>query len=328
MRKSVTTRFFTGIVSFFLFAGSFSGCYLSRSKPVTRTGFYFDTVVSITIYSPADETLLDSCFELAQYYEDLLSRTKEGSDIYKINHAEGSPVSVSSETILLLETALQYAALTDGKVDPTIGAVSRLWDFHRENEGAPPEELSIQEALSHVDYRCVQISGNRVTLSDPCAVLDLGFLAKGYIADKIKEYLQNEGVTGALINLGGNVLALGSKPGGKPFTIGIQEPFSDTGTSALTLPVRNSSVVSSGIYERYFEHGGKLFHHILDTSTGYPIENDLFSVTILSESSLTGDALSTACFTMGYEDAAAYINTLNDIEAIFITYDKQIHTTY
>lgn len=328
MKNFTAKRFITGILSFFLFTGAFSGCSFIPSQPVARTGFYFDTVITVTVYSPADESLLDSCFELAQYYENLLSRTKEGSDIYRINHAEGSPVSVSSETVRLLETALQYAALTDGKVDPTIGAVSRLWDFHRENEPSPPEEPSIQEALSHVDYRCVQISGNTVTLSDPGAALDLGFLAKGYIADKIKEHLQNRGVTSALINLGGNVLALGSKPDGTPFTIGIQEPFSDTGVSATTIPVRSSSVVSSGIYERYFVYDEKLYHHILDTSSGYPIENNLFSVTILSEFSLTGDALSTACFTMGYEDAAAYIDTLPGIEAIFITSDEKIHTTY
>lgn len=328
MKKFVTKRIFPCIICFFLFIGAFSGCSPKSSLPVTRTGFYFDTVISITVYSPTDEALLDSCFELAEYYENLLSRTKEGSDIYRINHAEGLPVSVSDETILLLETALQYAALTDGKIDPAIGAVSQLWDFHAESVQRPPEEFSVREALSHVDYHCIQVSENTVSLSDPGAVLDLGFLAKGYIADKIKEYLQNEGVTSAIINLGGNVLTLGSKPDNTPFTIGIQQPFSDAGVTALTIPIRNGSVVSSGIYERYFEYDGKLFHHILDTSTGYPIENDLLSVTVLSESSLTGDALSTACFIMGYKDAATYIDTLADIEAIFITSDGKIHTTY
>lgn len=306
----------------------FSGCTARKQEPISRTGFYFDTVISITVYSSEDEKCLDGCFALAEYYEGLLSRTKEGSDIYKINHAAGEEVLVSPETLELLETALEYAKLTKGKIDPTIGSVSELWDFHPEAAPMLPDPENLRTALSHVDYQKIEISENMVTLSDPEAVLDLGFIAKGYIADKIKEYLRTEGVSSAIINLGGNVLTLGSRPDNTPYVIGIQEPFGDTGAYVTTLSVRDRSVVSSGIYERCFTYDGKLYHHILDTSTGYPIENDLLAVTILSDSSMEGDALSTICFTLGFHEAFAYIETLPDVDALFITSDGEIHKTY
>lgn len=306
----------------------FTGCIKKSQSPLSKTGFYFDTVITITVYSPEDEKILEDCLALAEYYEGLLSRTKEGSDIYKINHAKGNKVAVSDETLELLEAALEYAELTEGKIDPTVGSVSELWDFHHKTDPVPPDAETLQEALSHVDYRKIEISENVVTLLDPEAVLDLGFIAKGYIADKMKAYLQAEGVTSALINLGGNVLTLGSKPDNTPYVIGIQEPFGDTGSYVTTLSVRDRSVVSSGIYERCFTYNGKLYHHILDTSTGYPIENDLLAVTILSDSSMAGDALSTTCFCLGFQEAFAYIKTLPDVDALFITSDGEIHKTY
>lgn len=300
-------------------------CTPAKEAPLSKTGFYFDTVITVTLYSSTDEALLDSCLELADFYEKLLSRTQEGSDIYRINHSDGAPVEVSPETTELLSIALEYAELTDGAVDPTIGSVSELWDFHEEGEQIPPTDDDIRTALSHVNYKNVKLSGNTVTLSDVAAVLDLGFIAKGYIADRMKEYLLSKGVTSALINLGGNVLTIGSKPDGSAFTIGIQKPFADTGTPATTVSVRDTSVVSSGVYERCFEYDGKLYHHILDTTTGYPVENDLLAVSILSESSTVGDALSTTCLALGYDGAHALIDTLEGVEAIFITSDGEIH---
>lgn len=300
-------------------------CKPVSSAPLSKTGFYFDTVITVTLYSPADEDLLDSCLELAASYEMLLSRTKEGSDIDRINHAAGAPTEVSPETVELLSAALSYARLTNGKTDPTIGAVSELWDFHKESEPVPPADADIQAALSHVNYQTVKISGNVVTLSDPEAKLDLGFIAKGFIADKMKEYLLSKGVQSALINLGGNVLTIGSKPDGSAFTIGIQKPFAQTGTAVTTVSVRDTSVVSSGVYERCFEYNGKLYHHILDTATGYPVENDLLAVSILSETSTEGDALSTACLLLGYEEAQTFLDTLEGVDALFITSDGTLH---
>lgn len=311
-----------------LFMGSLTACKPPKQPPVTQTGFHFDTVISITLYSGGDETVLDSCFKLADYYENLFSRTKEGSDIYRINHANGKATEIAPETAELLSVALNYATLTDGEVDPTIGSASGLWDFHEDAAHIPPDSESISTALTHVNFQNVQLSGNIVTLTDPETVLDLGFIAKGYIADKLKEHLLSEGVTSALINLGGNVLCVGSKPDNSAFTIGIQEPFATTGTPITTVSARDSSVVSSGVYERYYEYEDRLYHHILDTTTGYPVDNDLLAVSILSENSTDGDALSTICLTLGYEKAFELVDSLEDIEAIFITTDYEMHTTY
>lgn len=314
------------------------GCQ-TENEPASQTGFYFDTVISVTVYDPADSSLLDGCFALAKKYENMLSKTVPGSDIWNINHAGGTKVTVSEDTILLLNTALSYARLTDGKIDPTIGIVSSLWNFTENTEissdkesissegGTIPFDSQLQDALSHVDYRYIRITDTSVTLTDPSAEVDLGFIAKGFIADQMKVYLKDHGVKSALINLGGNVLALGSRTDGSPFKVGIQKPFASVGTTAAVLPVSDLSVVSSGTYERYFKQDGKIYHHILDTKTGYPVWNSLSSVTILSSSSMEGDALSTTCFVLGLEKGMELIESLPGTEAIFITDDGSIHAS-
>lgn len=312
-----------------------SACNSNKTMPISQTGFYFDTVITITLYDSSDEALLDSCFELADYYEQIFSKTIIGSDVYRINNSNGIPTEVSSETIELLSVALLYAELTDGIVDPTIGSISSLWDFHKPDSGSdsnapktPPVHSVISDALFHVDYTKIQIYDNTVTLADPYANIDLGFIAKGYIADCIKEYLVSEGISSAIINLGGNVLTIGSKPDSSAFNIGIQEPFAETGTAITVIPSTDCSVVTSGIYERYFNYEDKLYHHILNTETGYPVETDLLGVTIISDNSVDGDALSTACLALGYSSALELIQSLEGIEALFITTDGEIHTTY
>lgn len=284
----------------------------------TRTGFYLDTVVSVTLYEKDRDGALDGCMELIASYEDMLSRTKEGSDIWEINHSGGKTVTVHEETAELLRIALSYAELSEGLVDPTIGALSSLWDFGAENQGVVPEEEAISEALSHVDYRNLLVEGNQVTLKDPEAIVDLGFIAKGYIADRVKEYLQSKQVGSAVINLGGNVLTLGRKPDGSPFQVGVQKPFEETGTAALILEAADKSLVSSGNYERYFIRDGVLYHHILSTKDGFPAESGLSGVTIISSLSVDGDALSTLCFILGYEEGKKLIDSLPDVEAVFI----------
>ena len=164
-------------------------------------------------------------------------------------------------------------------------------------------------------------------MTDPQASIDLGGIAKGYMADCLKKYLENEGVKSALINLGGNILTIGSKSDGSSFRIGIQKPFDEKNATLTSVLAFDSSVVTSGSYERYFELNNQIYHHILDTRTGYPCNNNLASVTILSKESLTGDILSTACFALGVADGVELINSLDDIEAIFITTDYKIIDT-
>lgn len=310
-----------------LFLIFLSGCQSNQTKE-TRTGFYLNTVISVTIYGRSSEELFDGCMDLAEYYDNMLSRTSPGSDIWNINHSNGSPVTVHEETISLLSTALSYAEKSDGLVDPTIGTLSILWNFGDENQGIIPSEAEITDALSHVNYKNVVISGNQVSLKDDKACLDLGFIAKGYIADRMKEYLVSKGVKNAIINLGGNVSAIGSRLDGTPYKVGVQKPFAQTGTSALILEIENKSVVSSGNYERYFEKDGILYHHILSTKNGYPSDSGLSGVTIISEKSVDGDALSTLCFLLGYEKGMALINSLDNVEAVFITDDGTVYQTF
>lgn len=298
-----------------------SGC---ASKPISKTGLYFDTVISITLYNQSDTPLMEECFSLAEKYENLLSKTKENSEVSQINASKGRPVTVSDETAYLLEKALEYARLSQGLVDPSIGSLSNLWDFQSDNP-SPPSPTEISNALSSVNYENILLEGNTVTLLDPSIHIDLGFIAKGYIADQMKSYLIDQGVTSGVINLGGNVLTIGSKPDGSPYQIGIQKPFEASGTPAKVLSITDRSVVSSGIYERYFEYEDVLYHHILDTRSGYPVNNDLLAVTILSDSSLEGDALSTLCFSLGFEKGKQLIESLNNVEAIFITTDNAIY---
>lgn len=303
-----------------------TGCSFQTQEPISKTGIYFDTVIQIDIYGSNDTKLLDQCFEYCESFEQTISRTIETSEIYQINHANGNPVEISDITLELIQKGIEYGDLTNGKFDITIAPLMELWDF-KNNTGNIPDNADIEEALSHVNYKNIIIDGNKVSLTDPNAAIDLGGIAKGYIADYLKEYLISEGIKSALINLGGNILTIGSKPDGTPFHLGIQKPFDKQGNAITSVKVADSSVVSSGVYERYFEVDNILYHHILNTSTGYPCDNELLGVTILSEKSVDGDALSTSCFALELEDGKKLIESLDGIEAIFITENYELIDT-
>ena len=304
-----------------------SGC--SRAaEPVTETGFYLDTVVQITLYDTDGHNScienIQECFEIIDRYEHLFSATIEGSDIWNINHSSGNPVTVSDATISLLQTALFYSELSDGRVDLTVLPLSELWDFGSEGNSHRPSDDAIKGAVSHIDYHTVCIDANTVTLSDPEAAVDLGFIAKGYIADRLKEYLLEQGLESACISLGGNLITIGTKPGGQPYRIGIQKPFAAEGEIITAIEVTDASVVSSGVYERYFYEDDVLYHHLLDTSNGYPADNNIAGVTILAPSSVDADALSTTCFFLGIDKGMELIESLDDTEALFITMDGNL----
>ncbi|MBO5093674.1 MAG: FAD:protein FMN transferase [Lachnospiraceae bacterium] len=308
-----------------------SGCG-KNAEPVSKTEFYFDTVITITLYDDLkperSEEILNGCFALCETYEAMLSRTKKGSDIWNINHAGGAPVKVNGETAALIEKALTVCRQTDGAVDITIAPLSSLWNFsseHLTEQKEIPSQEQIGALLPHVDYHNVLADGDTVTLTDPDASIDLGCIAKGYIADRLKQYLLEEGCTSAIVNLGGNVLTLGHKPDGTDFRLGIQKPFAGSGESIAVLPVADQSLVSSGVYERYFEENGRRYHHLLNPKTGMPENNGLLSVSILSDSSTDGDILSTACFLLGPDDGMAYVESLPGVEAVFITEDYSLH---
>ena len=291
------------------------------------TGLYFDTVVQIQVWG-ADRAVLDECENICGHYEQLLSPTIETSEVSRINRAQGAPVTVSDETAELIRLGIEYGELSEGKFDITVASATDLWNFRDNEEKELPGPDELAEAVSHIDYHCIQIDGTTVTLTDPKAKIDLGGIAKGYIADKLKEYLKDQGVEHALINLGGNMLALGGRADGSDFQIGLQEPFAADGTVLTSLSVSDRSVVSSGNYERYFEIDGVIYHHILDPDTGYPIQSDLYQVTVISDSSVQGDALSTTCYALGLEEGMKLIQDMDNVDAVFVTSDLEIHKTF
>lgn len=316
---------------------SVSGCS-PAAEQVSRSGFYFDTIITITLYNTSNEGYIDHCFELAEKYERKFSNTIMDSEISLINQNAGQFVTVSDETLSLLQSAIDFGEKSDGFFDITIGPLTKLWDIssvssrlQTENNEAEasvlPSKEEVLKTLQHVDYHTIEIANHQVRLVDKKASIDLGGIAKGYIADRMKEYLNENGITSGIINLGGNVLTLGEKESKEPYKIGIQRPFGNNGESIGTLSVKDASVVSSGIYERYYRVNDKIYHHILDPTTGYPVKNELWQVTIISQSSLDGDALSTACFSLGLDAGLDLIESLDQVEAIFVTCREEIITS-
>lgn len=296
------------------------------SEPLSNTNFFMSTVVTISLYDYGDDDVIQGCFDICDKYEHLLSRTLETSEIYRLNHADPSefPFEVSDDTAELLSKALYYAELSGGAFDPSIAPLAELWNIMAENP-RKPSDAAIQALLPHISYKDIVLEGNKVTLTDPHAAIDLGAIAKGYIADRIKDYLLSEGVNSAVINLGGNVLLVGSKPDGSVFKIGVQKPFEHYSETIAVAGVKDLSIVSSGIYERFFREDGVLYHHILNPFTGYPYVNDLTSVTIISPLSVDGDGLSTTCFALGLEKGLELINSMDGVYAMFITEDNELH---
>lgn len=316
--KQITTLF----MSVMLLLTGCSGYGSKRN--LTYTDALFDTVISVKILDTADEELLTGCRKICQKYDTMFSRTNENSEIYKINHAGGKPVKVSDDTITIIEKGIYYSEISNGAFDITIGSVTSLWDFKSSNHQIPSKD-KISKAVSHVNYKDIIIHDNTIQLSDSKSQIDVGALAKGYIADRLKEYLIENGVKHAIIDLGGNVLLIGSKADGSDYNIGIQKPFDETGEPITSVKISDHSLVTTGIYQRYFEKDGNFYHHIIDPNTGYPCENNLYGVTIITESSLTADALSTTCFLLGFDSGLNLINQLDDVDAIFITDDMQLH---
>lgn len=287
-----------------------------RTSAVSAVDFACDTVVTVTAYASQKEA--DEAIRLCRAYERLFSRTIEGSDIWNLNHAEGKPVKVDPETIALLELAMEVGEASDGAFDVTIAPVSALWDFTAEHP-AVPAQSDLEQAARLVDYRNVKIEGDTVTLLNGCK-LDLGGIAKGYIADSIAAYLKSRGIEHACINMGGNIVVFGGKPDGKPWTIGIRDPNGTPEQSEETVERYDGVLVTSGNYERFFLLDGKRYHHILDPKTGMPVQNGLASVTIFAESSAVADALSTACFVLGEKASAVLLERYN-AKAIFLYQD-------
>ncbi len=287
------------------------GCAELQENKDTR--FLLDTAVTLT--ANCSSQTLDGAFSLCENYEKMLSRTVEGSDVYTLNNSDGF-TEVDDHTKKIVEKAIYYGNLSNGKFDITIYPVSSLWDF---NNQIIPSRDEISEALKNVDYQSIEIDGNKINLNGK--QIDLGGIAKGYIADRLLQYFKENKVQEGIIDLGGNLVVFGDRD----YTVGIKQPFSSN--LAAILKVSNKTVVTSGTYERYIEKDGAFYHHILDVKTGYAYESDLTSATIIGDSSMDADALSTICILLGLKDAENLIENTPDTEAVFIDNDGNLHYT-
>lgn len=287
-------------------------------KSVTKTYFYLGTVIDITLFED-NESLFREVSDLILKYDNMFNRNIQSSDIYRLN--EKGTYEVSDETLYLIRQSIEYSDLSEGYFDITINPIVNLWQIGTE-DAKVPSSSDINDELKKVSYENISIKGNEITLLNG-ATLDLGGIAKGYITDEIKRLLVEHSQEKALINLGGNVYALGTSSTNENWNIGIRHPELNRSDALLKVTLTDKSVVTSGIYERFFEENNVLYHHIFNPFTGYPIENNLLSLTVISDKSIDGDALSTALFNVGLAEAFIIAEEIN-VEIIVVTKDKRV----
>ncbi len=298
------------------------------SSPVQeRQMLVMDTILRVVAYGRDVEAALEAALTEARRLEALWDRHRQGSEIWRVNRSAGSePVSVSPETVALLQAALQFAELTGGALDVTIGPVVDLWGFGSGEGRIPPGQL-LREALHLVDYRKVRTDAERGTvgLAEEGMSLDLGAVAKGAAVDALWSVLKEAGVRSALVDLGGNIRLLGSPPGRPEWLIGVQDPR-DPSRLLGYLRLAGGAVATSGDYQRYFMVGGRRYHHILDPRTGWPAA-EVASVTVWAPTALQADALSTALFVLGPERGYEMACSLPGVEALFVLPGGQVKLT-
>ena len=324
-----------------------TGCSKGASsvEPVVGEEYKLDTICTVSVYEirtsdgaviaasdSEDEAgaVIDDAFKLCDELERKLSRTIAASDIAKINEAGGEWTPVSNDTLELIQKGIEYSELSDGDFDITVGGITELWDFHAaEGKEKLPDADALKKAAEHIDYRKIEIDGDKVRLKDPESKIDLGGIAKGYIGDKMAELLESSGISSAIINLGGNVICIGGKSEEEDFVIGVEAPFSDRTEIVGKVNSRDKTLVTSGIYERKMKIGGKVYHHILNSKTGWPVETDLDAVTLIADKGRSADidALSTICLIKGGEEGVALIEKTDGVEGVFIKNDGSIETT-
>lgn len=293
----------------------------SRSRDI----FAMDTYMNLKAYGSHADEALDAAAERIYALEGMLSVTDETSDVYRLDNSGGEPVSLSDETIYLLGEAGRYGDMTGGALDITIYPVLREWGFTT-GEYRIPEEERLSELLQNVDFSKIEISGKSVALPEGFQV-DLGALAKGYTGNEVSRILKEHGVDSAIINLGGNVQAVGSKPDGSDWRVAVRDPFAPD-TDMCVVDISDKAVVTSGSYERFFTgDDGKNYWHILDPADGYPADNGLVSVTIIGNDGLMCDALSTALFVAGKDKAADIWRENEGFDMILVSDEAEIFYT-
>ncbi|TXT44615.1 MAG: thiamine biosynthesis lipoprotein [Spirochaetes bacterium] len=304
-----------------------SACAPNARGEINRTDLVLGTVCTLRLVDGGSNRTADEIFKRLKAIEDTMSANKDGTQIAEINaHAGKDAVKIGADTMFVLQKALEYARKTEGALDPSIGPLVKLWNIGTDDARIPGKE-EIRSTLSLIDYRKVQINPTALTvrLPLPGMKLDLGAIAKGYAADEIARILEKHRVRAAVVDLGGNVLVFGKKKDGSPWRVGVQDPSSDRGEYIGLVAGEAMTVVTSGIYERFFIEDGVRYHHLLDPKTGFPAKNNLVSVTIIASSSIDADALSTSAFILGLEKGMKLVEGIPDVGAVFIDLEKRVY---
>ncbi len=314
--------FLRRVLPFLLIFCLLAGC---APKQAERTIFAMDTVMTLRVYGKDAEAGVQAAVQRINELEKLLSVTREDSRVWQLNHAGGQPVAVEEDLLSLLRTAQEVGDATGGALDVTLYPVLRSWGFTTDAFQVPSQE-KLTELLNDVNYKAVQLDGSSVTLPEG-AELDFGALAKGYAGEVCAQLLRERGITSALLMLGGNIQTVGSSPDGSPWTIGVQDPGGEEGALLGTVELEDRAAVTSGGYQRYFEEDGVRYWHILDPKTGKPARSGLVSVTVVGQSGALCDALSTALFVLGREEALDYWRSHRDLELILVDEDMGLWVT-
>ena len=297
-----------------------TGC-APKPTPHEQRFVAMDTYMHFTVYG--DSSAAVQAQEEVQQLDQLLSVTDESSEVYAVNHRAAQTCDLSPELTALLEQALILARQTQGAFDPTVYPVVRAWGFTTERYQVPEQE-ELDRLLPLVDHTAPLLNENSLALP-PDMQLDFGGIAKGWAGDRAAQLLRGKGVTSAILRLGGNIHTIGTKPDGSLWNIGIDDPDSDDALG--TVAVSDLAVVTSGSYQRFFTSNGQTYHHIIDPATGRPAASGLTSVTVVGKYGARCDALSTALFVMGLEDAARFWREHRDFEAVFISEDGSVSVT-
>ncbi len=293
------------------------------------TFFSLDTVITISLTKKVDDEILQNCKGIVNEIYEKMSPEINTSEVYKINENAGiKPVKVSELTFEVIEKSLKYSKLSSGNFDITIRPVIKAWGIGTDNPKIP-DNNTLKQLVKKIDYKNIVIDDKKKTvfIKEKNCSIDLGGIAKGYCADKVADYLRQNKIENGILDFGGNIFALGKKEDKKLWKVGIKNPITADPSPFGYLEATNKTVVTSGIYERFFEKDGNVYHHILSTKDGKPINNDLVSVSVIGESSIDADALSTMLFTLGLNKGLDTANNIKDISAIFVTKDKKVYTT-
>jgi len=301
---------------------------LNRIEP-SRMEFALGTVCSITLYDKGNAAIYRDIFSRLREIESRMSVNLPDTDVARINAAAGTaPVQVHDDVFEVIRKALYFAEASGGAFDPTVGPLVSIWGIGTENPRVP-SQAEIDAALSLINWRDVELNHEQrsVFLKRSGMALDLGAIAKGYAADEAAAIIRRAGLKQAIIDLGGNILTYGKKKDKSPWRVGVQDPLEDRGESLGKITGSECTVVTSGIYEKFFEADGRRYHHIFSPFSGYPADSGLLSVTIIAKNSIDADALSTAVFVLGYEKGRALIESLEGTEAVFVFNDKSVRKT-